>query len=244
MLDIAAVTGAEMGTACLSQADLCKIFDANTPGRGSSFQWNDILPQAAGTPVRVIVRMDSSGSTNVMRDQLIGMCGAGFTMVNPNTPGVLAAVGTSGVVNLARATQNSITYAACGQPESPPASATDFTSFRQIAVSNRRNTCVLCQQCTATRKTRCGVYSKFNIQPRICDWSGVFPNGDKDADNDAVIDLDNDQVRCTHFCVGVYCLEEKLMLYQLSSCFEKHYTLPRTIDYSSLINILMSSRQI
>ena len=188
-----------MGTACLSQAALCKIFDSRTPGRGSSFTWDDILPQAAGTPVRVIVRSDSSGSTNVMRDQLIGMCGAGFTMVSASTPGVLAGDGTSGVVNLARATQNSITYAACGQAESAPASATDFTSFRQIAVSNRRNTCVLCEQCSPSRSTRCGVYSKFNIQPRLCDWSGVFPNGDKDADNDSVIDLDNDQVRCTLF---------------------------------------------
>ena len=197
MLDIAAVTGPEMLTACLSQVDLCKIFDARTPGRGSSFTWDDILPQATSTPVRVVVRKDSSGSTNVMRDTLIGMCGAGFTMVTPSTKGVLAADGTSGVVNLARATQNSITYAACGQTES--------TSFRQIAVSNRRNTCVLCEQCSPTRKTRCGVYSQFNIQPRICDWSGVYPNGDKDADNDAVIDLDNDQVRCIHFC-GFVCI--------------------------------------
>ena len=131
MLDVAAVTGAEMLTACLSKEDLCKIFDVKTPGRGSSFTWDDLLPQATSTPVRVIVRSDSSGSTNVMRDTLIGLCGAGFTMVTPSTPGVLAGDGTSGVVNLAKATPNSITYAACGQAES--------ANFRQIAVSNKRN---------------------------------------------------------------------------------------------------------
>lgn len=102
-------------TLSLSTSDLCGIFD------GSLTDWSQI--QGTGGlsgPINVIIRSDSSGTTNIFTSYLAAACGSGYYLsggVNtfptglPQTARFVRVAGNDGIVNTVASTSFAVGYA-------------------------------------------------------------------------------------------------------------------------------------